>query len=205
MVVLLLGVDNSASSSESTFLPETTRIASSSNSTCSSEVQLPLVEHFDEHVDHHSDGQVVHEEVPTFSTPQPFTDIGHLIKTSMTTNEVCSSLRQLSNGEKPFSNWVKISETLSNHSKHQYHRECLQRADILKSTVENPASRIDVMTNTSKQLLMNENKHILRQIVRAILFLSKQGIPLRGKKEDISSGKKPRQLFGFTEGLCSDR
>ncbi|SMN12517.1 hypothetical protein SPBRAN_1299 [uncultured Candidatus Thioglobus sp.] len=52
---------------------------------------------------------------------------------------------------KPFSNWVKISNALSNHSKLQYHHECLQDADILKYTIENPVSRIDVMTNTTLQ------------------------------------------------------
>ena len=77
---------------------------------------------------------------------------------------------------RPFCNWVKISETLSNHSKHQYHHECLQDADILKSTVVNPALQIDVITSTSHQIRINENRHILRQIVSAALFLSKQGI-----------------------------
>ena len=44
---------------------------------------------------------------------------------------------------RPFSNWAKISNSLSNHSQLQYHHESLQDADILKSTIENPESRIE--------------------------------------------------------------
>lgn len=43
---------------------------------------------------------------------------------------------------KPFSKWVKMSETLSKHAKHGYHHDCLQTTDILKSSIENPGSRI---------------------------------------------------------------
>ncbi len=73
---------------------------------------------------------------------------------------------------RPFSCWVKLSDALSNHSKHAYHREALQSADKLKTTIENPASRMDVMTSSALQSRMAENRHILRQIVHAILFLS---------------------------------
>ena len=60
---------------------------------------------------------------------------------------------------RPYSNWVKISNALSNHSLLRYHQECLQDADILKATIDNPTSRIDIMTDKSLQARMNENKH----------------------------------------------
>ena len=47
-------------------------------------------------------------------------------------------------------------------------------------TIENPASRIDVMTDNSIQARMKENRHIMCQIVRAVIFLAKQGLPFRG-------------------------
>ena len=40
-----------------------------------------------------------------------------------------------------------MSETLSKYAKHRYHHDCLQEADIFKSSIENPSSRIDVMTS----------------------------------------------------------
>ena len=38
---------------------------------------------------------------------------------------------------KPFNNWVKISQTLSSHSKLVYHRDCVQAADALKDAITN--------------------------------------------------------------------
>ena len=98
---------------------------------------------------------------------------------------------------RPFSNWVKLSDVLSNHSKSVYHREAVQSADVLKSTVENPASRIDVMTNHTLQARIAQNKHILQVIVRSILFLAKQGLPFRGDKEDVNSEKNPGNFLAL--------
>ena len=86
----------------------------------------------------------------------------------------------------PFSNWVKLSDTLITHSSHVYHREALQSADILKSSIENPDSRVDVLLSSSLQLRIKENEHILRQIVQAILFLGKQGLAFRGDNESLA-------------------
>ena len=78
---------------------------------------------------------------------------------------------------RPFANWVKLSDVLKTHSNHLYHRNALQSAEVLKSTVENPASRLDVMVSSALQSRIAENKHILQQIVRSIIFLAKQGLP----------------------------
>ena len=80
-------------------------------------------------------------------------------------------LREVSRKDKgwfvnrPFSNRVKLSEVLQNHSKLTYHRDAVQSADVLKISIENPAYRIDVQMSSSLQSQMAENKHILRQIV----------------------------------------
>lgn len=105
---------------------------------------------------------------------------------------------------KPFSNWVKLSDTLSTHSKHSYHLAALQSADIFKMTVENPVSRIDVLANSALQARIAENKHILRQIVRTILFLAKQGMAFRGDIEDVSSNKNPGNFLALLAMLAEN-
>ena len=90
-----------------------------------------------------------------------------------------------------------MSETLGKHAKHGYHHDCLQAADILKSSIENPGSRIDVMINPALQSRMTENKQILFQIVHAIIFLGKQGLGLRGDLEDIASEKNPGNFLAL--------
>lgn len=105
---------------------------------------------------------------------------------------------------KPYSNWYKISNNLSSHSSLKYHEKCLAIADTLKMTFENPTSRIDVITNTAIQKRLNDNKGILRQIVRAILFLSKQGLPMRGSKEDLNLSTNPGNFLALLKVLAEN-
>ena len=93
--------------------------------------------------------------------------------------------------------WVKLTDRLSSHSKHVYHREALQSADILKTSIENPASRIDVMTSSALQSRMTESRHVLHQIVHVILFLSKQGLAFQGDNEDVNSLKNPGNFLAL--------
>ena len=93
-----------------------------------------------------------------------------------------------------FSNWSKLSEKLSNHSSLAYH-EALSLADTVKTSVENPSSRIDVMTSSVIQCRMEENNQILMQIVRAILFLGKQGLPFRGTIESVETSQNPAIFY----------
>ena len=44
---------------------------------------------------------------------------------------------------------------------------------------------------------MDENRHIIRQIVRAILFLGKQGLPFRGNNEDLNITKNPGNFLAL--------
>jgi len=44
---------------------------------------------------------------------------------------------------------------------------------------------------------MVQNKHILKQIVCAVLFLGKQGLPFRGDKEDINSSRNPGNFLAL--------
>jgi len=96
---------------------------------------------------------------------------------------------------RPFFQWVKVSDTLTSHSKAAYHSDCLQAADVLKATIENPNARLDVIQSTALELKIDENKHILFQIVHAALFLGKQGLALRGDTENTFSAKNPVKSF----------
>jgi len=103
---------------------------------------------------------------------------------------------------KPFSNWTKICASLSNHSKLKYHRDCLQIADAMKSTTEKSDMRVNVMSSNALQKKIDENRHILRQIVRAVVYLGKQGIAFRGKIENITSTKNPGNFLALLKSYA---
>ena len=49
---------------------------------------------------------------------------------------------------------------------------------------------------------MAENKHILHQIVHAVLFLAKQGLAFPGHKEDIDSQKNPGNFLALLSAFA---
>ena len=53
------------------------------------------------------------------------------------------------------------------------------------------------MANSDIQMRMDENRHIIRQIVHAILFLRKQGLPFRGDNEDFNITKNPGNFLAL--------
>ena len=59
-----------------------------------------------------------------------------------------------------------------------------------------------MIVNSTLQVRMNENKHIMRQIVRAILYLAKQGLPFRGDNENLSLTKNPGNFLALLKNYA---
>ena len=102
---------------------------------------------------------------------------------------------------KPFCNWVKLTETLSKHAKHAYHHKALQDADILKNVIENPKSRVDILSSSVLQCRIKENKHIFRQIVRAI---NETRLSITRSQRKPQRRKQPREFFGLNESFFTN-
>ena len=51
--------------------------------------------------------------------------------------------------------------------------------------------------NSTIQVRMNENKHIMWQVVRAVIFLAKQGLPFLGDIEDLNLSKNPGNFLAL--------
>ena len=76
----------------------------------------------------------------------------------------------------------------------------MQYTDILKNSIENPASCINIMVSSDIQMRMDETKHIICQIVCTIIFLGKKGLPCCGDNEDLCTTKNPGHFMALL--LC---
>ncbi len=56
------------------------------------------------------------------------------------------------------------------------------------------------MSSNALQKKIDENRHILRQIVRAVVYLGKQGRAFCGKIENITSTKNPGNFLALLKG-----
>ena len=54
-----------------------------------------------------------------------------------------------------------------------------------------------MMANSTIQVRMNENKHIMWQVVCAVIFLAKQGLPFLGDIEDLNLNKNPGNFLAL--------
>ena len=93
---------------------------------------------------------------------------------------------------------------MTKHSKHLNHCDSLLSADTSKTSIEHPSSRIDVMMSHTVQAQMEEIKHILYQIVCAIMFLARQGLPVWGPREDIASILNPGNFLALLKSYAED-
>ena len=58
------------------------------------------------------------------------------------------------------------------------HHGAALRADLLRLNFENPSARVDSQIMLKEADQQEENKKVLRQIVSAVEYLAKQGLPL---------------------------
>lgn len=83
-----------------------------------------------------------------------------------------------------FEKWKKLGEALKKHEKSYSHIQSIQGYKIYKSSPdENIHDKI--LQQHSKEIF--ENREYLKKIINIILLLTRQGLSLRGHKEDINS------------------
>ena len=86
--------------------------------------------------------------------------------------------------QKPYTKALGKDGILVCHEKSAMHQHAAEQADLFKHNFRNPDQRIDSRLIKHKAQQEKENKEILRQIVLAVEFLAKQGLPLRGDRDD---------------------
>lgn len=81
---------------------------------------------------------------------------------------------------KPLVNLKKASEKLEKHFKSQFHKFAVESAIHFRANT----TPIDQQLNTIRQQRIAENRSKLRSIVETVIFCGRQGIALRGHRDD---------------------
>ena len=96
-----------------------------------------------------------------------------------------------------FTRWTKVTTTLGSHATLEYHLESLTKADAFKCGYEDPEKTIRGHFNKELVEHIAKNRLIMERIVRAILYLGKQGLALRGRGEDPRRGSNPGNFLSL--------
>ena len=81
-----------------------------------------------------------------------------------------------------FGSWNKALERFDVHEKSQMHREAVERLACKASSVD-----LGVMMNARSSVDQEFHRNMLFKLLRAIRFLGKQGLPLRGHNENAEA------------------
>ena len=88
---------------------------------------------------------------------------------------------------KPYRNWKDARSDLLAHSVLEYHKTSETRLNVFISTVNNPSTRIDCTLSDQSAALVEKNRKVLGSIIKSVEFCGRQGIALRGHREDETS------------------
>ena len=97
----------------------------------------------------------------------------------------------------PFNRWTKASVTLGRHARLEYHLDSLSKAESFKCAYKQPSHSIRGHFNKELVDRVAKNRLIVECIVRAVLFLGKQGLAFRGKGEDPDRGSNPGNFLSL--------
>ena len=86
--------------------------------------------------------------------------------------------------EAPYQNWKKALEDFKTHSCLEYHKDSMARMQAFLSTSENTASRIENKITSNAAATIERNRRFLKSILRVIEYLGRQGLALRGHRDD---------------------
>ena len=90
----------------------------------------------------------------------------------------------LSPYKRPYSKALGKEGILVCHDRAVMHSRAAERADLFLRNHNNPSERIDTRLMRERDQQASENKHVLSQIILAVEFLAKQGLPFRGHRDD---------------------
>ena len=93
-----------------------------------------------------------------------------------------------------FRNYNKATEILNSHENKEYHKLCLQKANVARSQMKNLMNRVDISIDEGATKNVQENEQILPFIVDAAILCAKQQLALHGHRDDkIDFSRNPVQ------------
>ena len=98
---------------------------------------------------------------------------------------------------RPFNKWTKISSELADHANNAYHSRAMSASKLFVDCINKPELTLPDRFDTTRRQRRVENRHILKMIIKAILFCGKQCIALRGDHEEMSGMGNPGNFLSM--------
>ena len=84
----------------------------------------------------------------------------------------------------PYHNWKDTKEDLKNHSVLEYNKDSMEKMNIFLSCFKNQTTRIAQSITQTSAAVVSRNRQYIASILHAIEYCGRQGIALRGHRDD---------------------
>lgn len=84
----------------------------------------------------------------------------------------------------PYNNWKDALTDMKTHAGCGYHLSSMSRMMAFKQTHTNPARRIDLNISEETSVRVETNRQVLFAILKSLIYCGRQGISLRGHRDD---------------------
>ena len=87
----------------------------------------------------------------------------------------------------PLVNWKNALADLRAHENLGYHLDSMARLLAFRHSMEHPAQRVDQTMSESSRIRVQQNREILISIVKSLELCGRQGLALRGHRDDATN------------------
>lgn len=98
----------------------------------------------------------------------------------------------------PLHDFAKGADYLSRHEKLSYHSFAKQKAENYLRIQQDESTPVNEMLNIHAELSQQRCRNGLESIIKAIVFLARQGLPLRGHRGENASAQNTDTYAGLT-------
>ena len=84
----------------------------------------------------------------------------------------------------PFRYWTKTSDRASEHAKNGYHCNAMAMMAEFLARYESPSQAVDALLDSQLRQTMEANQKVIESLLRIVILCGKQGLPLRGHRDD---------------------
>ena len=95
--------------------------------------------------------------------------------------------------------WKNIIADAAEHESTQYHRNAAAKLLVFLSTRKHPSERIDLMQSQAATERVSANRCILLSVLRCLQLAARQGLALRGHRDDLTYDSHQGNFMAFVK------
>jgi len=101
---------------------------------------------------------------------------------------------------KPFKMWTKMFEKMNSHASQEYHKASMEKMSEFILRYEEPTLAVNNILDEKANKIIENNRKVIESLLKIVAFCGKQGIALRGHRDDKITWIEDEEKAAVNEG-----